>query len=132
MKRLTDLFYFAAVVAGGFVAQRAFGADAAPAGFGGAADALQAIAENPIVVAFLSWFGAEAATRLLPTRKKRSTLFLFRNFFRFVGAACLVAERVCNAMAESDFAQVRRKPRRPKAPDAATQSVPEPPKDTPA
>lgn len=117
MRKLRDLFYFAAVVAGGFVAQRAFGADAPPAaptwlpGLG-------TILEHPAVIAL----GAELATRLAPTRRKTSLFFLLRELLRFLAA-------VCDRLAQSPVAQVQRKPRRSKAAAAAAGTPAAAPKD---
>jgi hypothetical protein len=104
VNRLINALSFLVVVLGGFIASRAFGADGAPAAGPAWLPALGTLAENPAVIVL----GAELTTRLFPTRRKASLFFLLRNLFRFLAA-------VCDRLAESPIAQVRRKPRAPKA-----------------
>lgn len=122
--RAIELFYFAAVILGGLVAQRAFGADgeAVTGGVAGAASAFDSLSQYPLFLTFASWFCTEIGTRLWPTRNKTSTFYFLREATH-IGIVVLTAlERVFDHLYQHPFAQKQRPPAGPPPPV-------EPPKD---
>jgi hypothetical protein len=113
-KALGNAVTFLIVALGAVVASRALGAEDA-GGLAQSTDALKAIAENPTLLAFLSFFGIETVRRLWPTRGKASNFFLLGRIFRFLAAFFTVAATTCDQMGQHPFAQRQRRPCSPPA-----------------
>lgn len=112
MTRILDFLRVAVVVAGAFVAHRALAADPLEL----AAQASNAISNNPELVALASWATAEIVARLFPTRQRASTFFFLRDIFSLVGAAFLFAAKVSDTVGQSPIAQNVRAPKAPEVP----------------
>lgn len=110
MKRVTEIIPFIAVVLGGFVAHRAFGADsqAIVDVAAGGASIFDAMSQHPAFLAFASFMGTEATTRLWPTRKKTSLFYFGREMFRILIVICTAMERVFDHLYQHPFAQKKR------------------------
>jgi hypothetical protein len=124
MKRIAELIPFAAVIAGGFVAQRALGADghAVANGAAGVAGVLDSLSQYPLFLGFVSWLSTELGTRLWPTHNKTSTFYVLRELAHAGAVVFTALERVCDYLYQHPFAQKQRPPA--EAPAAAPASPP--------
>lgn len=113
MKRIADFLTFAAIVAGGFLAQRAFGADGEVAA--GVASAFDSLSQYPLFLTFVSWAAAEIGTRRWPTVNPTSTFFLLRQIFHACSVGFTALERVADYLYQHPFAQKQRQTADPAA-----------------